>query len=184
MALKKKMKAGDEIQARCTKCKKTSAHTVVAMVDSEIKKVECLVCGSTHKYYPPQEVEETPAVKKAKPAAKKVEPKPAAKKSEPKPAAKKGEPKPPAKKGAPKPPRLTDEEKRTQNALTEWRNAVVGVDDDEYKPYMLNGVFQADEYILHPHFGKGKVLRITGLGKMEVLFETGVRRLVYNFKTS
>ena len=73
MALKKKMKAGDEIQARCTKCKKTSAHTIVAMVDKEIVKVECLVCGSTHKYHPPEPEKAEPAKKAARKEPRKAE---------------------------------------------------------------------------------------------------------------
>lgn len=189
----KKMKAGDEIQARCTKCKKTSAHTIVAMVDKEIVKVECLVCGSTHKFYPPEPEKAAPAkkpVKEPKKAekVKKVETpekaesrKPA--KEAPRKEAKAAAPKAP-KKSEPKPPKLTDAEKKTQIALTEWRNAVEGVDEDDFKPYLLNGVYQEDDFLLHARFGKGKVLKITGIGKMEVLFETGVRRLVYNRQQS
>ena len=59
-----------------------------------------------------------------------------------------------------------------------------GVDDDEFKPYLLNGVYQEDDYLRHAQFGKGKVVKIIGIGKMEVMFETGVRRLVYNRQTS
>ena len=190
----KKMKAGDEIQARCTKCKKTSAHAIVAMVDKEIVKVECLVCGSTHKYYPPQVENEEPAKKSARKEPKKAQKVEKAEKAEPVQQAKKApekESKPAApkapktpKKTEPKPPKLTEAEKKSQIALTEWRNAVEGVDDDEFKPYLLNGVYQEDDYLLHAQFGKGKVLRITGIGKMEVIFETGVRRLVYNRQSS
>jgi Zn ribbon nucleic-acid-binding protein len=182
----KKMKAGGEIQARCTKCKKTSAHTIVAMVDKEIVKVECLVCGSTHKYHPPEPEKAEPAKKVARKEPRKAvkaepaqETKPAPeKKAKPAPA-----PKPP-KKSEPKPPKLTDAEKKSALALTEWRNAVEGVDDDEFKPYLLKGIYQEDDYLQHAQFGKGRVTKIIGIGKMEVLFETGVRRLVYNRQTS
>ncbi len=193
----KKMKAGDEIQARCTKCKKTSAHAIVAMVDKEIVKVECLVCGSTHKYHPPEAEKAVPAKKPVIKEIKKVEKVKKAEKSEkeesvkppkkaPEKEAKPAAPKAPKapRKTEPKPPKLTEAEKKSQIALTEWRNAVEGVDDDEFKPYLLNGVYQEDDYLLHAQFGKGKVLKITGIGKMEVIFETGIRRLVYNRQTS
>ena len=62
MALKKNVNVGDEVEGRCTKCKDVTSHTIVALQDGEIKKVECLVCGSTHKFYPPR----PPAAKKAK----------------------------------------------------------------------------------------------------------------------
>jgi len=84
---------------------------------------------------------------------------------------------------APKPPRLTDAEKKSQAIMTEWRNATAEVAEDDYKPYIINGVFNEDDLISHPVFGKGKVVQITGIGKMEVLFADGVRRLIFNRRT-
>lgn len=46
--------AGNEVDARCTKCKDVTLHAVVAMVGSEIAKVRCARCGSEHKYHPPR----------------------------------------------------------------------------------------------------------------------------------
>ena len=63
MGLNKKIKVSSEVEARCTKCKINTSHTVVAMQGDEIKKVECLVCTSTHKYIVPRE-----AKPKAEPA--------------------------------------------------------------------------------------------------------------------
>jgi len=59
-------------------------------------------------------------------------------------------------------------------------NVIHGVADDKFKPYILNGIYQETDCVLHPHFGKGRVMAILGPGKMEVLFESGLRRLVYN----
>ncbi len=83
----------------------------------------------------------------------------------------------------PKPPKLTEAEKKSQAIMTEWRNATAEVPEDDYKPYIINGVFNEDDLISHPAFGKGKVVQITGIGKMEVLFADGVRRLIFNRRT-
>lgn len=55
--------AGDPIEARCTKCRKTTNHVIIAMADDVPAKVECNTCGGQHKY-------RSPAAAK-KPAAKK-----------------------------------------------------------------------------------------------------------------
>ncbi|MCD6580891.1 MAG: hypothetical protein J7K90_03740 [Desulfuromusa sp.] len=45
--------AGDHIDARCTKCKDITNHTIVAMADGKVAKVECNTCGGAHKYRKP-----------------------------------------------------------------------------------------------------------------------------------
>jgi len=44
--------AGDWIEARCTKCRKITNHTVVAMTDKGPAQVRCETCKGTHKYRP------------------------------------------------------------------------------------------------------------------------------------
>lgn len=46
----KTFQAGDSIESKCNKCKELRDHAVVAMVDGEIAKVQCKVCGSVHKH--------------------------------------------------------------------------------------------------------------------------------------
>lgn len=53
MTTKKPHSAGDEIDSRCTKCKGTTNHMIIAMVGDEIAKVQCNSCGSRHNYRPP-----------------------------------------------------------------------------------------------------------------------------------
>ena len=45
--------AGDNIEARCTKCRRDLDHTIVAMSGARIAKVKCRTCGSTHNYRDP-----------------------------------------------------------------------------------------------------------------------------------
>ena len=62
--------AGQEIDSQCLKCKAVTNHTIIAMVEEKIAKVECNVCGAKHKYRPPKVVK--PKTVKRKAAAKKT----------------------------------------------------------------------------------------------------------------
>ncbi len=42
--------AGEHTLSRCSKCKDTTNHTIVAMVGSRIARVQCNVCGSLHNH--------------------------------------------------------------------------------------------------------------------------------------
>ena len=48
------LKAGDEIDAYCTKCKLDLNHKIVAIAKDVVQKVLCLTCGSEHKYRKPK----------------------------------------------------------------------------------------------------------------------------------
>ena len=52
MKNEKKIEAGTEIDSRCLKCKDVTNHTIVAMNDGKIAKVQCNVCRSRHNYRP------------------------------------------------------------------------------------------------------------------------------------
>ncbi|MDR3153042.1 MAG: hypothetical protein LBW85_01935 [Deltaproteobacteria bacterium] len=62
------IRVGGEIEARCSKCKRTTTHRIVSMQEDKVKNVMCLACNGTHKYYKPAE----PAPAKAVPAKPKV----------------------------------------------------------------------------------------------------------------
>ena len=44
---------GEQIQARCTKCKENTESVIVSLIDNAPEKVECSVCSRKHKYRPP-----------------------------------------------------------------------------------------------------------------------------------
>ena len=46
----KQLSAGDHITSKCTKCKDTTNHTIVAMVGETVARVECNTCGGIHNY--------------------------------------------------------------------------------------------------------------------------------------
>jgi len=45
-------KVGGEVDALCTRCKMTLAHTILAMVGPKIARVRCNTCGGDHAYRP------------------------------------------------------------------------------------------------------------------------------------
>ncbi|MBW6509087.1 MAG: hypothetical protein K0A94_06010 [Desulfuromonadales bacterium] len=47
---KKVTAAGDHTLSRCSKCKESTNHTIVAMVGDRVARVECNVCGSIHNH--------------------------------------------------------------------------------------------------------------------------------------
>ncbi len=48
------LKAGQEVDAWCTKCKMDLTHRIVAVVDGKPVKVECRTCYQTHVYRAPK----------------------------------------------------------------------------------------------------------------------------------
>jgi len=44
--------AGSEVDSHCLKCKDLTNHTIIALADEKIAKVQCNVCGGKHKYRP------------------------------------------------------------------------------------------------------------------------------------
>ena len=53
--MRRKLTAGDIIEARCTKCRAVLNHRIVAMVEDRVVRVECNTCGGVHNFYPPGE---------------------------------------------------------------------------------------------------------------------------------
>ena len=41
---------GDDVDAWCGKCLMVMSHRIIAVVGSQIKKVECLTCHAIHAY--------------------------------------------------------------------------------------------------------------------------------------
>ena len=61
----KQLAAGDHIAAKCTKCKETTNHTVVALVDGKVARVECNTCGGIHNYRSATAAKKTPTKSRA-----------------------------------------------------------------------------------------------------------------------
>jgi hypothetical protein len=46
----RRLSAGENIEARCTRCRTVLNHTIVAMVGERVVRVECNTCHSMHNY--------------------------------------------------------------------------------------------------------------------------------------
>jgi len=44
------MRLGDYIDDHCSRCKRTTDHSIVAMMGEEVLKTRCRTCNSEHKY--------------------------------------------------------------------------------------------------------------------------------------
>ena len=44
------MRLGDDIDDHCSRCKRTTDHSVVAMAGDDVLKTRCRTCGGEHKY--------------------------------------------------------------------------------------------------------------------------------------
>jgi hypothetical protein len=44
------VRLGDDIDDYCTRCKRTTDHSVAAMVGEEVQKVACRICHTEHPY--------------------------------------------------------------------------------------------------------------------------------------
>jgi hypothetical protein len=64
-------KVGGEVDASCSKCELTLAHTIIAMVGGRPVKVECNTCHTVHRYREPAASPRRPSPPRA-PREKKV----------------------------------------------------------------------------------------------------------------
>ncbi len=68
------LSAGDYIEAKCSKCREMTNHTIVAMVEDVPVKVQCNTCNSEHKYRKPA-VKKAPSARKPATRRPRVDPK-------------------------------------------------------------------------------------------------------------
>jgi hypothetical protein len=47
------LSTGNPIEARCTKCRKNTDHTILTLEEEAPARVECGICNRQHKYRPP-----------------------------------------------------------------------------------------------------------------------------------
>jgi len=62
----KKIAAGSDVEAYCTKCKLVLAHTVITMQGSKPRRVKCNTCSGEHNYRAEKPQSKTTARKAAK----------------------------------------------------------------------------------------------------------------------
>ncbi len=157
------LNAGDTITTVCTRCKDITGHVIMAMVAAQIIKVQCKACGSEHKYRPPvsQKAQaRTATVKRGRgDEGSRV-------------------------KAASSPARMAANTRAENRAMREaahvleaWMQALGEYDERDATPYAMTCTYSVGQLVSHPTFGIGKVQRLTGAGKVEILFRQGLKLL-------
>lgn len=162
---------GKIIESVCGKCNDVMGHTIMAMAGNEIIKVECRICKSAHRYRPPAHVSggrTTLTMKKGRDgppvASRQTAISQAARPAAPKSAAGK-----PAGTAA-------------VAAAERWRERIRRHAGETPRRYAMTDSFAAGDFIDHLSFGLGEVAAVVPPDKMDVVFESGVKRLLCNKK--
>ena len=148
--MSRKISAGDTIEARCTRCRAVLNHTIVAMVEGQVVRVECNTCRGTHNYHAVKEKVEKSI--KASQAVKVPKLK-----------------NPSAPRASRKDPGAADRE--------EWEALQLNQNLDKASAYTMNGRFRVGDIVDHATFGIGVVKLVIPPDKAEILFETGKKLL-------
>ena len=143
----RKLSAGDLIEAHCTRCRKLLNHTIVALVEERVVRVECNTCRGMHNYRPAKEPKAPRASGAGAGILKKA----------------------PVARSAKKEPGDADRE--------EWALLRPSMDEARVVDYDMNGKYRVNDLVAHNVFGLGVIRRLTGPNKMEVLFQGGKKLL-------
>ncbi|MBW2454520.1 MAG: hypothetical protein JRI68_08415 [Deltaproteobacteria bacterium] len=150
--MSKKPTAGGEVDAYCTKCKMDLNHRIVAMEGDTIRRVECLTCRGQHNYRRPKSAE--PATTKKRTTKKRTTKVAVAR-------------------------ALKAQAEAEAALLAEWEQATEGRAPKELTPYKLSIQLSPGQLLNHKKFGPGVVYEVTDEGKAQVLFELGLKLLVF-----
>ena len=162
----KSLSVGSIVESICGKCNDVMGHTIMAMVGSEIVKVECRVCKSQHRYRAPVRTaggKTTVTMKKGRdgnPVASRQSA--VTQVSRP---------------SSPKAPRKISS---AIASMEVWQGMLRKRSDETPRPYAMAEAFASGDFLQHPTFGFGFVTGVVPPDKMDVLFETGTKRLLCN----
>lgn len=139
----KTLSVGDQLEARCTKCREVTNHTLIALVDERPVRVSCNTCSGEHIYQAPRDARKIKGATVAPAAPRK------------KAAGGRGKPDP-----------------RTAERA-EWETLRTKIENNRAIDYAMDGQFKLNSIINHPIFGLGLVQQVTGAKKIGVLFQDG-----------
>lgn len=153
-------KPGSEIDAWCTSCRADKTHRIIAVINGNPKKVECLSCKGHHLY------RATSAQKEAAAAHKR---------------ASRGDAAPSTRASRASMPASR---KKEEDLVATWEKAIAGQPFESFKPYRIDRTFAKGELVRHTKFGDGVVTTILDANKCEVLFREGMKTLAQSVGAS
>lgn len=148
--IKRRLSAGDIIDARCTRCREILNHRIVAMVEDKVVRVECNTCGGVHNYYPPPTPKEAKAAKATKETSASSR----------------------AASTARTPKKNPNDAERE-----EWASLRPTMQIERAQDYDMNGNYRVNTLVKHSAFGFGIVKLLIAPNKMQVLFQDGIKLL-------
>jgi hypothetical protein len=162
-------KPGDFITAKCGRCNDVTGHVVMLVLDGQIARVECKACGSVHKY---REIRLPGAGAKERASVRHV---------------RAGQEREQGRDLGPKPKSASSRAGTTSGAPRKsasaaklesaWQAAMVRHSAETPLPYAMNNTYKMQDFLEHPVFGRGEVIKVASPGKIEVLFQDGVKIL-------
>jgi hypothetical protein len=142
-------KVGGEVDAFCTRCRLTLAHTILAMVGTKIARVRCNTCGGDHAFRSAPGTTDKPS-----PSAR---------------ASGGG-----TSSRAPRASRASAEEK----VIISFEEQLAGKDLANAPRYSPKDTYKMDQVIQHPTFGLGLVTAVRG-DKVDITFKSETKTLVH-----
>lgn len=146
----KRIGAGSEVDAYCTKCRMDLGHRVVAMLGDRPARVECQTCGSHHNYRPAASAKE-----KSRLIARPETAKPT------------------------KAQRTSQVVKAEAERRTEWERRILGQAATAFTRFTVNAKFRPDQLVTHKKFGEGYVVELLEDDKLTIMFADGAKTLVH-----
>lgn len=144
-------KVGGEVDAFCTRCKLTLAHTILAMVGTKIARVRCNTCGGDHAYRSAPGVTDRPSSSASSSSSSSRGS--SARASSPR---------------ADKP----------EKVVISFEEQLAGKDIANAPKYSPKDTYQLDQVIQHPTFGLGLVTVVRG-DKVDIAFKSETKTLVH-----
>ena len=142
-------KVGGEVDAFCTRCRLTLAHTILAMVGTKIARVRCNTCNGDHAFRSAPGITDKPS--------------PSARASGGTSGTK-----------APRASRPTAEEK----IIISFEEQLAGKDIANAPRYSPKDTYKPEQVIQHPTFGLGLVTAVRG-DKVDITFKSETKTLVH-----
>jgi len=142
-------KVGGEVDALCTRCKLTLAHTILAMVGTKIARVRCNTCGGDHAYRGAPGVTDRPTSSTTRTRA-------------------------PRASGS----GSTSSATRAEKVIISFEEQLAGKDVANAPRYSPKDTYRLEQVIQHPTFGTGYVSAVRG-DKVDITFRTDTKTLVH-----
>ncbi len=144
------IRVGGEVDAHCNKCDMNLAHTILAMVGTAIKRVQCNTCHSQHMFrgaQPLQKATSFAAPRKSSPSSSSSGP------------------------ARPRTP-------KSEVVVIGFDELLKGKDLTKAKKYSIRETYKVDDVVDHPTFGFGIVSAVR-VDKVDITFKADVKTLVH-----